>query len=189
MQAWSKPNTPRGGVVSREGLTPETCPGFKLPTFAIHAPAFKVVVTGFRRRKLWASPEESSVFRKLIVSLFIFTSLSAQASTAFACKMMGQVMMTHCCCHESDAVTPASASDGQSCCDAITLIGDHDGASGSAVLAKLPLPNFQPQPLLLVAAELVFPAATPVLQRWADPPAITQRSGSLTYLRTQRLRI
>ena len=128
------------------------------------------------------------MFRKLIVSLFIFTSLSAQASTVFACKMMNQVRVAHCCCHDDDGSMQKSAGD-QTCCDEITLVSDHDGASSSATTTKLPVPDFQSQPVVLVAADFVLPNVVSGTPWWSDPPHITQRSGSLTYLRTQRLRI
>jgi hypothetical protein len=125
------------------------------------------------------------VFRKLIISLFIFTSLSGQVSAAFACKMTGAVMAQHCC-PDNDGARPEKNAD--TCCRQIFVVSDHDGTSTSVKAVQLPLPDFQPQLLLLVSLEPLF-ASSPSPARWADPPDADADRGSLTYLHTQRLRI
>lgn len=125
------------------------------------------------------------MLRKLIVSLFIFTSLAGQVSAAFACKMMGTVM-THHCCPDNDRSAPGKKPD--ACCQQIFVVSDHDGTATSASAAQLPLPDVQPQLLLVVLLEPLF-ASSPSPARWADPPDSVADPGSLTYLRTQRLRI
>lgn len=125
------------------------------------------------------------MLRKLIVSLFIFTSLAGQVSAAFACKMMGTVM-THHCCPDNDQSGPGKKAD--ACCQQVFVVADHDGTSSSVKAAQLPLPDFQPQLLLVVSLEPLF-ASSPSPARWADPPDSIRDPGSLTYLRTQRLRI
>ena len=125
--------------------------------------------------------------RKLIIGLFILTSLTAQASTAFACAMMGQVVMHECCCHGKKGHDAPAVPD-DSCCTQITLVGADDGTHVSGTAVKLQLPDFQPQLLtLIVVAEIEAPQAS-YRYAWADPPEVLH-AGSLTYLRTQRLRI
>lgn len=124
------------------------------------------------------------MLRKLIISLFIFTSLCGQVSAAFACKMTGAVM-THHCCPDNDQSAPGKNKD--SCCQQIFVVSDHDGTSTSAKVAQLPLPDLQPQLLLVVSLEPLFTSSPS--PAWADPPDSVADPGSLTYLRTQRLRI
>jgi hypothetical protein len=131
------------------------------------------------------------VFRKLLVYLFIVTSLSAQAKVAFACDMMGQVV-DDCCCGEMQAPWSPDESVGaaDACCTPVTLIDtDHAGSSDTAKTAFKALnPDLQPQPVAVVASTAALPVSRKVAAVQVPPEPIA-RPGTLTYLNTLRLRI
>jgi hypothetical protein len=119
------------------------------------------------------------LLRKLIIGLFIVTSLTAQASAAFACRTINQ-LLDHRCCQEVEATA-----DGAACCTQLVVIADQAGAHAPA---KLPQPDLTlDAPILVVAGEIALPHAVRAYA-WTVPPPLLQ-AGSLIYLRTQRLRI
>lgn len=128
------------------------------------------------------------MLRRLFAIFFILTSLSAQASTAFACEMMGKVVMHDCCCGGDAAMSIQTHGD-QPCCQEIVLVGEDEATSASAVASKAAQPDFQPQPLATPPADVVVLRAFPPRARTLAVSAPLSRSGSLTYLHTQRLRI
>lgn len=133
------------------------------------------------------------MFRKLLVYLFIVTSLSAQAKVAFACDMMGQVV-DDCCCGEMQAPRSPdedeSVGAGNACCTPVTLIdSDHAGASDTAKTAFKALnPDLQPQPVAVVASTAALPVSRKAAAVQVSPKPISG-PGTLTYLNTLRLRI
>jgi len=128
------------------------------------------------------------VLRRLFAIFFTFTSLSAGASAAFACAMMGEVVMP-CCCGGDETMSMQSHGD-QPCCQPITLVGGDEATSPSAAVASKPAqPDFPPQPLAAPSAELVLLREPLRHVALLATPAPLSRSGSLTYLHTQRLRI
>lgn len=134
------------------------------------------------------------MLRKLLVYLFIVTSLSAQASTAFACEMMGQVLTEDCCCDQMEAPQrPSEPSVGtaDACCTQVALVGAADaGASDSGkTAAKAFNPDLQPQPVAVAARTAVLPVARKFSALREVPPESISRPGTLTYLNTLRLRI
>jgi hypothetical protein len=133
------------------------------------------------------------VLRKLLVYLFIVTSLSAQARIAFACDMMGKVM-DDCCCEEMQAPrSPEEPSLGaaDACCTTVAVIdADQSGASDSAKSAFKALnPDLQPQPLAVVPSTTALPVSRKFATLHEVPPESLSRRGTLTYLNTLRLRI
>lgn len=134
------------------------------------------------------------MFRKLLVHLFIVASLSVQASMAFACEMMGDILVDECCCDDMGAMQRSqepSTGATDACCTPVALISaDQAGASDSAKSAFKALnPDLQPQLIAAVAS----PAALQVSRKSAAvddvPVGSIARPGTLTYLNTLRLRI
>lgn len=128
------------------------------------------------------------MLRKLFALFFILASLTVQARTAFACEMMQQAVLDHCCCGD-EAMAAAQAGEGEFCCERITLVAADDRADpGKAAGSKL---GFDLDQLPLLAAA----ASPPALDRRTSasaPPLLEDyaaRSGTLTYLHTLRLRI
>ena len=125
---------------------------------------------------------------RLVVVLLAAVSLLG-LRTGYACAHMGNVPLSTCCCKDGAAQCPkrqksAGAQAGESCC-ATTVIAGAAGdqqATKSAQLDKLDLP--------LVASpgfdhEVILP-------KWTHAPvhvAHAARDGSLTWLKTARLRL
>lgn len=133
------------------------------------------------------------MLRKLLVYIFIVTSLLTQASTVYACSMMDTISET-CCCHDDDDASAriddsAVATDG--CCDEITLVDAQ--LPGSVDVSKLPgqslLPDIQPPLIATVLALVLVEPQQATLAAWAESPWRIPSSGTSTYLHTQRLRI
>ena len=134
------------------------------------------------------------MFRKLLVYLFIVTSLSAQASTAFACDMMGQVLVDECCCDEMQApqrTSEPSVGTADACCTQVALVGaSHAAASDTAKTAFKALnPDLQPQPVAIIASTMALSVSRKFAALHEVPPESISRPGTLTYLNTLRLRI
>lgn len=134
------------------------------------------------------------MFRKLLIYLFIVTSLSAQAGTAFACEMMGQVLVEDCCCEQMEAEQrPSEPAAGtvDACCAQVSLIGAADaGASDSGKTAAKALnPDLQPQPVAVAANTAALLVSRKFAALHEVPPESFSRPGTLTYLNTLRLRI
>lgn len=130
------------------------------------------------------------MFRKLLVYLFIVTSLSAQAKVAFACDMMGQVV-DDCCCGEMQAPRSPDESAGaaDACCTPVTLIdADHATSDSAKTAFKALNPDLQPQPVAVVASTAALPGFRTFFALQV-PPEPSSRPGTLTYLNTLRLRI
>ncbi|MGQ0586536.1 MAG: hypothetical protein ACT4PK_04970 [Gammaproteobacteria bacterium] len=133
------------------------------------------------------------MLRKLLVYLFIVTSLSAQARVAFACDMMGKVM-DDCCCEEMQALrSPEQPSVGaaDACCTPVTVVdADQAGTSDTAKSAVKALnPDLQPQPVAVAPIATPFAVARKLSTSREVPPESMSRPGTLTYLSTLRLRI
>ena len=134
------------------------------------------------------------MLRKLLVYLFIVTSLSAQARIAFACEMMGGALMEDCCCDQMDAPQlpkEPSASAVEPCCMQVAQIGaDQAGTSDTAKSAfKALTPDLQPQPVAVATSTAVLPVSRKFAALRDVPPESISRPGTLTYLNTLRLRI
>ena len=131
------------------------------------------------------------MLRKLLVYLFIVTSLSAQARIAFACNMMGRVM-DDCCCEEMQAMrSPEKASLGaaDACCTPV-VDADQTGTSDTAKSAfKALYPDLQPQPVAVATNSAVLPVSRKFAALHEVLPGSISRPGTLTYLNTLRLRI
>lgn len=134
------------------------------------------------------------MFRRLIVYLFIVTSLSAQASAAFACEMMGEVVVGECCCGNMGTTQgPPEPSIGatDACCTQVALIGaDQAGTSDTTKSAFKALnPDLQPQPVAAVTSIVALRSPQQLSAFHDVPPESIARPGTLTYLNTLRLRI
>ena len=133
------------------------------------------------------------MFRKLLVYLFIVTSLSAQARIVFACDMMTTVM-NDCCCEEMQALrSPGERSLGatDACCMPVAVVDtDQAGTSDTAKSAFKALnPDLQPQPVAVATNTAVLPVFRKFAALHEVPPESLSRPGTLTYLNTLRLRI
>ena len=134
------------------------------------------------------------MLRKLLVYLFIVTSLSAQARIAFACDMMGEVM-DDCCCEEMQAAPRSheepSLGAADACCTTVAVVdADPSGASDTGKSAFKALnPDLQPQPVAVATNTAVLPVSRKFAAFQEVPPESLSRPGTLTYLNTLRLRI
>ena len=133
------------------------------------------------------------MFRKLLVHLFIIASLSAQATMAFACEMMGEVVVGKCCCGNMGTTQgPPEPSFGatDACCTQVALIGaDQAGTSDTNKSAFKALnPDLQPQPVATVT-NIAALRSFRQLSAFDVPPESIARPGTRTYLNTLRLRI
>ena len=133
------------------------------------------------------------MLRKLLVYLFIVTSLSAQARMAFACDMMGTVM-DDCCCEEMQASRSPdepSLDVADACCTPVAVVdADQSGTSDTAKSAFKALnPDLQPQPVAVATNTAVLPVSRKFAALHEVPPESLSRPGTLTYLNTLRLRI
>lgn len=133
------------------------------------------------------------MLRKLLVYIFVFTSLQAQAANVFACQMMGAAMINHCCCEgmQSPAAPqkPAAASAGN-CCATLGVVAGDFGTSDSVQSAfKALQPDLQPAPVAVLSADALVPASKTSRVVRDGPPGSLLQPGTRTYLDTLRLRI
>jgi hypothetical protein len=134
------------------------------------------------------------MLRRLIIMLFVFASLTSQASVAFACGMMGSAstVVKHCCC-EQDVAGPGCnhSASGKGCCTKIVevSVGLSDQVGDIASLVKLP--NYDPPPLspVLLPTPLTLKFPPPSKELTWDEVSDHGLYGTDLYLRTQRLRI
>lgn len=126
--------------------------------------------------------------------LFVFASLTSQASVAFACGMMGSALtvVKHCCC-EQDVAGPGCdhSASGKGCCTTIVEVSVGPSDQVGDIASPVKLPNYDPQslsPVLLPTLLSLKLLAEPNKLAW-DEVGDHGLYGTDLYLRTQRLRI
>lgn len=127
--------------------------------------------------------------RRFALTLFLAASLLSWES-AFACERLAGLAQSQCCCEEGFAPCPKVTGERPGCC-AVIAAPPHQLADVSA--QAMPTPDYGkdgqppalPAPISIVAVASTGHVAAPPLPS-RDTPWL---QGSLTYLRTARLRL
>ena len=129
--------------------------------------------------------------KKLSIIFVTLLALLMQVRVAYACEMMVNLPVTHCCCHGEHghkAATPAEQNGTAPCCK-VELTADPGLGSDAKVansFAKVLFEPLAPPPAPLVTPEPLVLALAPSFVPGRPAP---QSSGTDTYLITARLRL
>lgn len=122
----------------------------------------------------------------------ILLSLSAQARTAFACGMMPDAALTHCCCPGEGQDQCPPGANGQQCCD---LVAPADAPLGHTVASAhgrehTSIHTIDPPPVAAVESHLVPVSFDAGGKRYLSPQLDASRHRVRPlYLQTARLRL
>lgn len=135
-----------------------------------------------------------SMFRSLLVLLFIVANLSGQVSVAYACTMGDGApkVMRHCCCKKAEIRAAHDAGEMiKVCCQVVVDVSPGPGQQVGHVQPEPKLPDLSPNLL----SPVLLPALCSLVLEPASPGAFwnarqdTALSEPNLYLRTQRLRL